>query len=209
MSGEVKFLNRNNPTLDQSEAKMIALDSSDHRGLVSTFMVTPKPLPKFLAVNKRFFTVGETITATVNEQTEQEKVVLLKEGIEPKILNTQSKLKKSSTANFDTKSLEPGSYQVALLENNNITAIQNIHLQVTDAKFNFTSNKKSYAVGEPVVITTNNEPGMRWSSIAIFNHDRSFHMYEYTSHGYGKHGYTETGTLTPNINNQIDGQHLV
>ncbi|MFT5483188.1 MAG: endonuclease/exonuclease/phosphatase family metal-dependent hydrolase [Halieaceae bacterium] len=180
---------------------------SDHRAVLSTFSVIPKDMPTLLAVSRRHLTTGDPLLVSLFnidiENVKQEIALIKKDSLSTSHTNKQTIKQASTSMAIDTKGLAAGDYALVLLEDNRVTAEQAITLTSVNATLTLSTDKAVYHSGEPVLISVSNESGVRWSSIEIKQQGGGFYLMDYTSHGYGERGYTETGTLTPSINNQI------
>jgi endonuclease/exonuclease/phosphatase family metal-dependent hydrolase len=194
-----------------SDAEIVIPDPwpSDHRALVSTFEVTPMAFPVMVSVDRRFLTEGETLKVTVQDATgckAREKVVIVPKNAAIEAALAAKRTDESfDTVAFDTAGIAPGEYQTVLIDRSgNEYGRQEFTLLGYDAMFEIRTNKEIYDVGETVKIITRNGSGIRWSWLEVIQNDGDYYAWDYVSHGYWENdGFTETGTLTNKVHNNL------
>jgi hypothetical protein len=136
---------------------------SDHRGVVSTFRVTPAT-PEFVAVRSRGIEQGETLEVRFHTDREGAKV-LLRPGNDVLVEEGSTDGSVSAT----TEGFEPGRYEVVLTDaEENPIATTEFWLYEPGSETTISTSKSVYEVGEPIRVSWSNAPGMKWDWIAPF-----------------------------------------
>jgi len=90
---------------------------TDHRGVVSTFSVTPAPPPVFVAADAERSRLGEPFDATFHAPGDPgERVALVQAGSITRAAETSTDGAVDGTVTFETAGLEQGAYEVVLLD---------------------------------------------------------------------------------------------
>ena len=182
---------------------------SDHRAVMSTFEVTPGPLPVMVAVSPQVATVGQNVTATYKAADGGAKsLVVVRSGgtpadaLESPALATGAET--NGSAQIATQALSPGDYEVLLVGAGDVVqARAPLWVQKPGAKPVLTTDGTAYASGEPIVVTWKNAPANRWDWIGVYkagaadpNVD-SYLIWQYTGGaGSGTSAGTVAGTMT-------------
>jgi hypothetical protein len=156
----------------------IAVDPfpSDHRGLVSTFEVSPVEPPAVISLAERRAEVGDSLAVRsyLPEGTEA------RVGLIPRFTGaTQGDQFFASRETFDGSSrteqlgplgsLRPGPYEAVLMSPDaTILARTPVWLYAQGASTTVTAAKSTIAPGEPVTVHFGNAPGNRWDWIGLF-----------------------------------------
>ena len=149
----------------------VALDPypTDHRGVVSTFRVTPADPDPFAAVASRRVFVGQDLTVHVHGPGAR--VVLVRAGQGP-----SSALASRSTGgmddadlSFSTGGLEPGAHDVLLLDAaDGVLSRSPFWLYAAGTRPSVRTAKAVYEVGEPIRVRWRAAPGYRWDWMGVF-----------------------------------------
>jgi endonuclease/exonuclease/phosphatase family metal-dependent hydrolase len=133
---------------------------SDHRGVASTFQVTPAQT-EFVAVEDRSVEQGEILEVSFHTQEEGARVLLEPSG---DVLETDD-----STASAETESLSPGHYDVVLTDaREKPIATTEFWLYERRSKTTITTSKRSYKAGQPIRVSWENAPGAKFDWIGVF-----------------------------------------
>ncbi len=148
---------------------------SDHRGVVSTFEVTPAPTPVLVSVQPRLVTVGEAFEVRFHAlgKTGESVAVLPADGgsklAPPPIQPTGQNAPTDGTLGFRTADMKPGAYRAALRDaQGGVLAAFPFWVQTRDAKPEITLSQARYASGEPIVVTWRRAPGNRWDWVGVY-----------------------------------------
>ena len=182
---------------------------SDHRAVLSTFAVTPGPLPVMVAVSPQVATVGQTVTARYVSPTEgavELMVVRRGQGPEGALEADPAPASPgtSGTVELDTRSFGPGDYEALLLDANHVVqARAPFWVRKPGAKPILTTDSTAYASAEPIIVTWKNAPANRWDWIGVYKKGAadpavdSYLIWQYTGGaGSGTSAGTVAGTLT-------------
>ena len=125
---------------------------SDHRGVVSTFRVTPAEA-EFVAVESRSLEQGET------------QVVRFQSGgdAQPSVSPAAEVSMGDGRATIATESLSPGRYEVTLGD-----AATEFWVYEPGSETTISAAKSTYEAGERIQVSWTNAPGMKWDWIAAF-----------------------------------------
>jgi endonuclease/exonuclease/phosphatase family metal-dependent hydrolase len=142
---------------------------SDHRAVVSTFAVTPGPLPVIVAASPKLVTVGQRLTVSYRTAPEgAAKVALVLGGVTSAEAPVSGGAVSGSTS-LATAGLLTGDYEVRLLgADGTVQARTPVWLQAKGAKPILTTDKATYAPGEPIVATWKNAPANRWDWLGVY-----------------------------------------
>jgi endonuclease/exonuclease/phosphatase family metal-dependent hydrolase len=173
---------------------------SDHRGVVSTFELTPAPMPDLVAVDAWLVPVGETIVARYHAPAAGAKRLTLAPaagetpapdatamggasspptassaatpvtatGVEPARSQTIPDGTSDGVVRFATDGLEPGAYTIVLANGERALAEASVWLQTPGARPSLTTDRPSYAVGQPVVVAWQDAPANRWDWLGVY-----------------------------------------
>ena len=147
----------------------IAVDPwpSDHRGVVSTFAVTPAPMPLLVAVNSRSVEQGETLRVRFHARGEAGEEVMIRRG--NAIISRSTGGAVDGTLSFATGALVPGAYRAILLDGDGeVLAATPFWLYTPGAKTTVSTGKSVYRVGEPIRVSWTRAPGMKWDWLGVY-----------------------------------------
>jgi endonuclease/exonuclease/phosphatase family metal-dependent hydrolase len=143
---------------------------SDHRAVLSTFEVTPAPMPVLVATNKWLLTQGEPLVVTYHSPAkggEKIQVVAAGHHAEPGVQKAAAAA--DGRVTFATAGLAPGAYDAALVGEDGATlASTPFWVRAKGAKVELTTAKQAYAVGEPIVVSWANAPADRWDWLGVY-----------------------------------------
>ena len=180
---------------------------SDHRAVMSTFEVTPGPLPVMVAVSPQVVTTGEALTVTY--QTEPggaKEVAIVRAGGTPADFIVSSDIEpgtENGSVGFQGD-WEPGDYEVLLVgADDEVQAQAPLWVQKPGAKPILTTDRTAYASGEPISVTWKNAPANRWDWLGVYKAGEAdpnvdyYLIWQYTGGaGSGTSAGTVAGTMT-------------
>jgi len=144
----------------------IAVDPwpSDHRGIVSTFSVTPALMPVLVAVEERSLEQGQTVRVRFHGGAS----VALVRGTTT-VTSKSTGGAADGTLSFSTTNLAPGASQ-AVLRNSSGQALSRspFWLYARGAVTTVTTNKTTYKVGEPITVAWTKAPGMKFDWLGVY-----------------------------------------
>ena len=147
----------------------IAVDPwpSDHRGMVSTFDVTPAEMPVLVAVEEhdRSLERGETLNVRFHGGAS---VALVRGSTTSTSKSTGGAA--DGTLSFATTNLVPGAYK-AVLRNSSGQAISRspFWLYRPGTPTTVTTSKSVYKVGEAIKVSWRNAPGMKFDWLGLYS----------------------------------------
>ena len=144
----------------------IAVDPypTDHRGVASTFVVTPGEAPVFVAPERRRLTIGDTLSVVFHGG---EQVALARIGGGPAA--ALPTLAEDGTLTFPTAGLRRGAYEARLLgEDGAVLARAPFWLYRPGERTKVWASKQVYERGEPIGVSWSNAPGLRWDWLGVF-----------------------------------------
>jgi hypothetical protein len=147
---------------------------TDHRGVVSTFRVTPAVPSHFVAPAARRVFVGDSIavryraTAATGQSV---KVVPAGQGPSAAVasLSVGPPASRDGTATFSTGSLTPGAYDAILVSGGSVVSRAPFWLYARGTPTTVWTSKSTYAYGEPIVVSWRAAPGNRWDWLAPYS----------------------------------------
>lgn len=137
---------------------------SDHRGVVSTFEVTLGTAAPFVAVEDRRLEVGDDLRVDFHASgAEDERVAIVSAGgiVDDAVFTEGTEGVTDGLMVFATDDMDPDAYEAVLVGADGEEAARiPFWLYETGATTTVTTSKREYAVGEPVVVTWANAPGL-------------------------------------------------
>ncbi len=128
-------------------------------------------MPAMVAVNARLLTVGDTVDVTWNAPgTSGATVAIVPAGGEPASpLMRQDAPGASGTHTFDTSTLDAGGYEAVLAagDGTEIARVP-VWLRAERAKVQLSTDRTTYASGEPIVVSWTDGPANRWDWIGVY-----------------------------------------
>lgn len=145
--------------------------TSDHRAVLSSFEVTPVAMPTQVAVDARLGTVGDEVTVTHNTpQASDSEIAVVPEGADVNApLQTLPATGERGAASFETDGWQPGGYDVVLAEADGAeTARVSFFLRDPQARLELSTDRATYARGEPIEVSWSRAPANRWDWLGVF-----------------------------------------
>ena len=143
--------------------------TSDHRAVVSTFDVTPVPMPVMVSVSSALLTQGDRLTVAYRSSGSDGTVAITPSGSEPGSALTEDVSESSGRFDVDTAELEPGGYD-AVLSGGDGAELARVAFWVRDpnAQIEVSTDRATYGVGEPIVVSWTDGPANRWDWIGVY-----------------------------------------
>ena len=144
---------------------------SDHQAVLSTFEVAPVAMPTQVAVDARLGTVGDEVRVFHNTPGggDGEIVVVPEGGGVDEALETFEAEGERSEGTVDTAGWEPGGYDVVLVGDDGAeTARVSFFLRDPQARLELSTDRSTYAPGEPIGVTWARAPANRWDWLGVF-----------------------------------------
>jgi hypothetical protein len=144
----------------------IAVDPwpSDHRGIVSTFTVTPAPMPTLVAVEERSLEQGQRLHVRFHGGAS----VALVRG-STTVVSRSTGGAADGTLSFSTTSLAPGAYEAVLRSASGRALSRSpFWLYAPGAPTTVTTSKSTYKVGEPITVSWTKAPGMKFDWLGVY-----------------------------------------
>jgi Endonuclease/Exonuclease/phosphatase family len=147
---------------------------TDHRGVLSTFLVTPAIPDPFVAPSARRVFVGDSLdvqyrTAAVTGQS----IALVPAGGAPDdavaAVPVGPPAARDGTAPFDTSGLDPGAYDAVLVSAGAVLSRATFWLYEPGTPTTVWTSKRTYVVGEPIEISWRASPGFRWDWLGVYS----------------------------------------
>jgi hypothetical protein len=164
---------------------------SDHRGVVSSFAITPATPPVFVAVERRLVNIGKHLGVTFHSPGgPNESLAISRSTAGPSappvaVRPTGAGAPTDGTVTFSTSGLKPGHYWVSLRDASGRTLTRDAFwakARVTPVRV-FTS-KRVYRVGQPIVVQWRNTPGERWDWVGVYDRGADPNVASYWLWGY-------------------------
>jgi hypothetical protein len=144
----------------------IAVDPwpSDHRGIVSTFDVTPAPMPVLVAVEQRSLEQGQTLRVRFHGGAS----VALVRG-STTVTSKSTGGAGDGTLSFATSSLTLGAYQAVLRSSTGQALSRSpFWLYAPGSVATVSTDKTTYKVGEPITVSWTKAPGMKFDWLGVY-----------------------------------------
>jgi endonuclease/exonuclease/phosphatase family metal-dependent hydrolase len=179
--------------------------TSDHRAVLSTFEVRPVAMPTMVSVDARLRTVGDKISVAYNVPgSDGGEIAIVPDGGDPGSPARRLEAPDDhGSATLDTSGLEPGGYAAVLLDEER-TEIARVSFWLRDpqAKIELSTNRRTYAPGEPIDVRWTDGPANRWDWLAVYKASAS----DPKSDDYLIWAYTAlhaSGTLPPSTEGSV------
>ena len=184
---------RGNPQVDLAFKKPYP---TDHRGVVSTFDLTPAPAPLIVSPrDRRVFTGSHPLRVRFHAKgLPQEKVSLVRLGGEGRHLRSVSTDRRSDgLVRIRTAHLRPGRYDVVLWDkaHDKVEATAPIWVYRPGSRPQVTTNRKVYRAGSPIRVSWTGAPGNNLDWVSFFR----CHVRCAGPGGYQAYRYTETAVV--------------
>jgi endonuclease/exonuclease/phosphatase family metal-dependent hydrolase len=144
----------------------IAVDPwpSDHRGIVSTFNVTPATMPVLVAVEQRSLEQGQTLRVRFHGGAS---VALVRGSTTVASKSTGGAA--DGTLSFATANLAPGAYQAVLRNaSGQVLSRSPFWLYAPGSVATVSTNKTTYRVGERITVSWTKAPGMKFDWLGVY-----------------------------------------
>jgi endonuclease/exonuclease/phosphatase family metal-dependent hydrolase len=144
---------------------------SDHRGVVSTFDVTPAPIPLLVAVESRNVEQPDPLEVRFHGAGEEgERVAVVRPGGSfEAALASQGTEEADETLSLTTEPLAPGEYEAALVDpGGSVVARSEFWLYEPGSEPTVSTSKRRYDRGEPIDVSWTKAPGMKFDWVSIF-----------------------------------------
>ena len=149
---------------------------SDHRGVVSTVELIPGVMPILVAPQQRRVEQGERLVvhyATPNGETAGDRISIVATGenaLAPLMWLPPYEASFFGSVTFGTGNLPTGEYDTVLTDaDGNELARQAFWVVEMNARPSLTTNRPTYAAGEPIVVSWNNAPAQQFDWVAIYS----------------------------------------
>jgi Endonuclease/Exonuclease/phosphatase family len=144
--------------------------TSDHRAVLSTFDVTPAPMPVMVSVSEALLTQGDALTVAYRSPGPDGTVAIVSsEADTGSPVVTEDVSGSSGAFDVDTAGLDPGGYEV-VLSGGDGDELARVAFWVRDpnARIEVSTDRASYGVGEPIVVSWTDGPANRWDWIGVY-----------------------------------------
>jgi endonuclease/exonuclease/phosphatase family metal-dependent hydrolase len=149
----------------------IAVDPwpSDHRGIVSTFDVTPAPMPVLVAVESRSLEQGDTLRVRFHATgTAGERVALVRGATTATSKSTGGAV--DGNLSFGTTNLPTGAYKAVLRDPAGQAVSRSAFwLYARGAVATVSTSKSVYNVGETIGVSWTKAPGMKFDWLGLYS----------------------------------------
>jgi Endonuclease/Exonuclease/phosphatase family len=178
--------------------------TSDHRAVVSTFEVTPARMQTMVSVSPALLTQGDPLTVSYHAPSATGSVAVAAAGGDVDAAAvTEDITEANGSFDVDTSALEPGGYDAVLLDPDG-AELARVGLRVRDpnAVIAVSTDKPTYAKGEPIVVSWMGGPANRWDWIGVYEADKadpkvdSYLIWNYT-------GLHASGTVPPAVDGSV------
>jgi hypothetical protein len=141
---------------------------SDHRGLVSTFTVTPATPPVLVAPDQRLYAAGEQIPVRFHTSGEGGQVTVAARGASAAVARIDTGGVADGSITFDATGWAPGRYDLTLSGSDGAAlATSPVWIQDPDQGPRL-AVAKVVEEGAPIDVAWMNAPGNRWDWIGIY-----------------------------------------
>jgi hypothetical protein len=149
--------------------------TSDHRAVVSTFNVTPVPMPVMVSVSEALLTKGDPLRVAFRSSGPDGTVAIVPSGGDTgSPVVTEDASGSSGAFDVDTAGLDPGGYD-AVLSGGDGAELARVAFWVRDpnAQIEVSTDRATYGVGEPIVVSWTDGPANRWDWIGVYEAAKS------------------------------------
>ena len=164
---------------------------SDHRGVVSSFDITPATPPVFVAVGQRLVNIGENLKVMFHAPGgPNESVAIARTTASPSApplvkQPTGAGAPTDGTLTFATSRFAPGHYRVSLLDASGTVLSHTFFWTKAKAtRARVYTAKRVYRVGQPIVVRWRNTPGERWDWVGVYSRGANPNVAYYWLWGY-------------------------
>ena len=178
--------------------------TSDHRAVLSTLELAPVALSTTVSLTSRMLTRGDPLGVYVNAPADGNALEVRTAAGEVLPKPGRSDLASAVALSLPTAELEPGGYDVVLLDAAGEELAHNeFWLRSEVAGTTLSTDKRTYAVDEPITVTWANGPANRWDWIGVYRAGAS----DPDTDDYLVWGYTgghDSGALPPTVSGSIE-----
>jgi hypothetical protein len=160
---------------------------TDHRGVVTTFEVTPGAMPILVAVGSRRVFAGETLAVRFHARGRNDEAVAIVPaggGAASAVARRATGGGTDGTLSFVTAGLTPGAYEAALLDASGAALSRSpFWLYATGTAPSVMTAKSLYVSGEPIEVSWKADPGLKWDWLGVYSPgaaDSHYDLYTYT-----------------------------
>lgn len=174
--------------------------TSDHRAVLSTFELAPVELPTTVSLERRLLTEGEDLGVLYNAPSSDENTIaIVPEGGTTEDALETATVGTTGTTSFSTTGLDPSGYEIVMLDGEGEELGRNAFwVRSLEDDVSLSTDKSSYAVGEPITMSWDDGPANRWDWIGVYEADASNpRQDDYLLWGYT--GGHEAGALPPTV----------
>jgi Endonuclease/Exonuclease/phosphatase family len=142
---------------------------TDHRGVVSTFVVKSGEAPDFAAPETRRLSIGNVLPVVFHAPGHPgERVAIVPAGGDDPVAEL-STFAEDGTVTFATAGLRRGAYEVVLLDSRGDELSRSpFWLYRPGEPVKVWTSKRVYERREPIDVGWSNAPGMRWDWVAVY-----------------------------------------
>lgn len=146
---------------------------TDHRGVVSTFLVEPADPVRFAAVGARRVFVGEDLDVRVHGEGARVALVRAGQGPGAALASRSTGGAVDPTITFPTSALAPGAHEALLLDAGDAVLSRSpFWLYAAGTSPSLRTSKEVYEVGEPIRVRWRAAPGYRFDWLGVFSPGR-------------------------------------
>jgi hypothetical protein len=147
---------------------------TDHRGVVSTFRVTPAVPYPFVAPSARRVFVGDSLAVRYRATAasgQSVKIVPAGQDHSAAVASVAvgPPASRDGTATFSTGSLAPRAYDAILVSGGSVVSRAPFWLYARGTQTTVWTSKSTYTVGESIVVSWRAAPGNRWDWLAPYS----------------------------------------
>jgi hypothetical protein len=146
---------------------------TDHRGVLSTFRVTPAVPSPFVAPAARRGFVGDSLDVRYRAEAgtgQSVKIVPTGQGPSAAVSSVAvgPPASRDGTATFNTSSIAPGAYDTVLVSGGSVISRAPFWLYARGTPTTVWTSKRTYAVGEAIQVSWRAAPGFRWDWLGVY-----------------------------------------
>ena len=147
---------------------------TDHRGVMSTFRVTPAVPAPFVAPGSRRLFVGDPLDVRYHAAAGTGQSVAIVPAGQPASAAIMSTAVGApgpldGTATLSTNALAPGDYDAVLVSGGSVLSRAPFWLYAAGTPTTVWTSKSTYVVGEPIVVSWQAAPGFRWDWLGVYS----------------------------------------
>lgn len=174
--------------------------TSDHRAVLSTVETTPAALPTTMSLARRLLTEGEDLDGYTNAPDHDEVEIVIVPQDEPVTAAVESASAPArGEVTLATAELAPGGYDVVMSGSDGPEIARNAFwVRSVEDDIELSTDRETYAPGEPIVVLWDDGPANRWDWIGFYEASAS----DPKQDDYLLWGYTgghESGALPPQV----------